>query len=161
MTANLVGAVVPYKIDRDNDQVIRHIIIQNCSLTDDNVRLMMKYLMENNQVSLTFLDLSDNKLTHTCAESICSFLMNHNVSKDFEHLILDGNQLKDLGLMEISNALMQRKSLLNNYLNQDHIQDQTVMPLLSFSMSNIGATDQGFYNFLKKMEAIHNDNTQY
>lgn len=87
--------------------------------------------------------------------------MNREMSRELEYLILDSNKIDNNGLIELSNALLHRKKVLNNYMGQENIPDTVIMPLLQFSMADTNITDQGLYHFIKKLEAIHNDQYTY
>jgi hypothetical protein len=42
--------------------------------------------------------------------------MNREMSRELEYLILDSNKIDNNGLIELSNALLHRKKVLNNYM---------------------------------------------
>lgn len=148
----VISGVVPYKIDRDHDQTIKYISIENCNLSDDAVQLLIDYLKGSGQTSVYYMNFSGNLLTLKSARAIGRYLENKAQSSAMEHLILDHNpQIGNTGLGELSQSLMQRLQLLNQGRTES-----IMLPLLTLSMANTGLNDQGFVAFIKKLEDISN-----
>jgi hypothetical protein len=99
----IISGIVPYKIDRDHDQTIEYIYIENCNLSDEAVQTLIEILKDTNQNFVKYLNLSSNNLTLKSSRAIGRFLENLHQSPNMEQLILDHNpQIGNTGLGELS-----------------------------------------------------------
>lgn len=74
----IMSAIVPYKIDRDHDQTIKYISLENCNLNDDAIQYLIDILKDTSQNCVYYLNLSKNKLTLKSARAIGKYLENLN-----------------------------------------------------------------------------------
>ena len=86
-----MSSMIPFKIDKDHDQTIMQISIEDCLLCDQGLESMFMYLNQNNKNSITYINLTKNKLTAKSIRTFSLFLENLEYSKNLETLILDGN----------------------------------------------------------------------
>lgn len=69
VSSKVIGAVLPYKIDREHDQTIREISIVQCKLTDESLATLVTCLKDHPN-ALYYLNLSQNLLTNKSAKAI-------------------------------------------------------------------------------------------
>ena len=92
-------------------KIYKEIKMQGCNLNDNDIKLLIKCFMEND-ITVNYLNISDNELTDECIETISNFI---NSKKDIANISMKNNLFSKKGIKRLKDIAKNKKDKSNEF----------------------------------------------
>ena len=92
-------------------KIYKEIKMQGCNLNDNDIKLLIKCFMEND-ITVNYLNISDNELTDECIETISNFI---NSKKDIANISMKNNLFSKKGIKRLKEIVKNKKDKSNEF----------------------------------------------
>ena len=92
-------------------KIYKEIKMQGCNLNDNDIKLLIKCFMEND-ITVNYLNISDNELTDECIETISNFI---NSKKDIANISMKNNLFSKKGIKRLKEIVKNKKDNSNEF----------------------------------------------
>ena len=92
-------------------KIYKEIKMQGCNLNDNDIKLLIKCFMEND-ITVNYLNISDNELTDECIETISNFI---NLKKDIANISMKNNLFSKKGIKRLKEIVKNKKDKSNEF----------------------------------------------
>ena len=92
-------------------KIYKEIKMQGCNINDNDIKLLIKCFMEND-ITVNYLNISDNELTDECIETISNFI---NSKKDIANISMKNNLFSKKGIKRLKEIVKNKKDKSNEF----------------------------------------------